>query len=187
MIHPPPLVNIQARTMRTYIKQLRTQDYTSIRDIFSETFLKEEIPISSLGYRWRNRSHENSFGIFSSAGDLLGFALMCDGGHVQYQKQKKHLQENQSEKKTIASRYLSFLAVHPAYRGSSLGSDLLLFLLQNAVHDKKSICLYPLDNTRLKHWYIRNGFYITTKDYFNFHSHYTRRQALFLNNIMSTE
>jgi len=171
--------------MRTYIKQLQTQDYASIRDIFCETFLKEEIPISSLGYRWRNRSHENSFGIFSSAGDLLGFALMCDGGHVQYQKQKKHLATEKTN--DSLSRYLSFLAVHPAYRGSSLGSDLLMFLLQNSVKNKKSICLYPLDNTRLKHWYIRNGFYITSKDYFNFHSHYTRRQALFLNSIMNTD
>ena len=186
MIHPPRPFKIQALTMRTYIKQLLTQDYASIRDIFSETFLKEEIPISSLGYRWRNRSHENSFGIFSSAGDLLGFALMCDGGHVQYQKQKKHLQNTEKTNDTL-SRYLSFLAVHPAYRGSSLGSDLLMFLLQNSVKNKKSICLYPLDNTRLKHWYIRNGFYITSKDYFNFHSHYTRRQALFLNSIMNTE
>ena len=172
--------------MKTLIKQLRAQDYTSVRDIFSETFLKEAIPISSLGYRWRNRSHEQSYGIFSSAGDLLGFALMCNGSHIQYQKQKKHLKEtNKSDE--ILSRYLSFLAVHPTYRGSSLGSELLLFLLQNSVSDKKSICLYPLDNTRLKHWYIRNGFYITSNDYFNFHSYYTRRQALFLNSIMNTE
>ena len=49
--------------MTFYIKQLATQDYASVKDIFCLTFLKEDIPVSDLGYRWRNRTRENSIGI----------------------------------------------------------------------------------------------------------------------------
>lgn len=166
------------RRMTYYIKQLTTQDYASAKDIFRLTFLQEGIPLSFFGYRWRNRSHEDSFGIYTYAGDLLGFATMSDGYHEQRQQLKK-------DKKTIdvVSRYLSFLAVHPSYRGANLGSELLKVLLAKAVADNKSVCLYPLENQRLKDWYKNNGFNPSTHEYYNFHCHPTRRQARYLNQL----
>lgn len=161
--------------MTFYIKQLVTQDYASIKDIFCQTFLKEDIPVSSLGYRWRNRSRENSFGIFTYSGDLLGFALISDGRHLQLQQLAKDKKEM-----VMPNRYLSFLAVHPAYRGANLGSYLLKELLTKTIVDNKSICLYPLDNAPLKNWYKRYGFNPSPNDFYNFHTHGTRNQNLYL-------
>jgi ribosomal protein S18 acetylase RimI-like enzyme len=161
--------------MTYYIKQLVTQDYASIKDIFCQTFLKEDIPVSCLGYRWRNRSRENSFGIFTSSGDLLGFALISDGRHLQVQQLEKDKKVSNTP-----NRYLSFLAVHPAYRGANLGSELLSVILAKTITDNKSICLYPLDNTKLKDWYKRYGFNPSPKEFFNFHIHNTRNQGAHL-------
>jgi len=161
--------------MTFYIKQLTTQDYASVRDIFCLTFLKEDIPVSYLGYRWRNRTRANSFGVYNRGGDLLGFALVSDGRHHQQQqleKDKKHTE--------TASRYLSFMALHPNFRGGALGSELLKVVLMATVNDNKSLCLFPLEDTRLKAWYKHNGFNLSTHDYFNFHCHRTRNQAKYL-------
>jgi len=164
--------------MTYYIKQLATADYVSIKDIFCLTFLQETIPVSYLGYRWRNRSHDDSFGIYSRAGDLVGFALVSDGRHTQVQQQKKD--KTPAKTHTMPSRYLSFMALHPAYRGGSLGSHLLRALLTKTVADNKSMCLYPLENQRLKDWYKQNGFNPSPKEYYNFHCHATRSQAKYL-------
>jgi len=167
--------------MTFYISELKTQDYLSVKDIFRETFLKEGVPIDTLGYRWRNRSIPDSYGIYTYAGDLIGFALVSDGSHYQKQKQKK-VQIVKSEK-PVQTRYLSLLALHPAFRGTNLGSQLMAVILKKCVADNKSLCLFPLDNTRLKEWYKRCGFYESVKDYYNFHYHSTRKQAPYLEKL----
>jgi len=164
--------------MTFYIKQLTAQDYVSIKDIFCQTFLQEHIPVSFLGYRWRNRSHADSFGIYTYSGDLLGFALVSDGRHKQVQQLRKDKKEANT-----SSRYLSFLALHPAYRGANLGSELLKVLLVKTVSDNKSMCLYPLENQRLKDWYKSNGFNPSAAEYYNFHCHATRSQAKYLKQL----
>jgi len=161
--------------MSFYIKHLSALDYASIKDIFCQTFLKENIPVAYLGYRWRNRCHENSFGVYTYNGELLGFALVSDGRHQQVQQLNKDKKMTQ-----VPSRYLSFLAVHPQFRGANLGSELLKVLLAKSVADNKSVCLYPLEDKRLKEWYKHNGFNESANDYFNFHTHYTRNQAQYL-------
>jgi ribosomal protein S18 acetylase RimI-like enzyme len=164
------------------ISQLKTQDYASVKDIFRETFLQEGVPIDTLGYRWRNRSLSNSFGVYTYAGDLIGFAIVSDGSHFQEQKQKK---TTTKPDKSVPSRYLSLLALHPSFRGTNIGSQLLILLLQKTIRDGKSLCLYPLDNERLKEWYKRYGFYESVKEYYNFHFHYTRKQAKYLDKIQT--
>uniref|UniRef100_A0A6C0DTK0 N-acetyltransferase domain-containing protein n=1 Tax=viral metagenome TaxID=1070528 RepID=A0A6C0DTK0_9ZZZZ len=158
-----------------YVKQLATQDYASVKEIFSLTFLHEMIPISTLGFRWRNRSREDSFGIYTHAGDLLGFAIVSEGRHQQTQQ----LNKDKSPSGT-GSRYLSFLALHPAHRGGRLGSVLLKVILAKAVADSMSLCLFPLENQRLKDWYKNNGFNLSSHEYFNFHCYGTRSQAKYL-------
>jgi len=165
-------LNCAQGKMTFYIKQLITQDYASVKDIFCQTFLKESIPVSTLGYRWRNRSHQDSFGIFTYSGDLLGFALVSDGRHLQIQQLNKDKKEC-----TTQTRYLSFLALHPDFRGSNLGTELLKVLIAKTIADNKSMCLYPLDIVKLKAWYKRHGFNPSPKDFFNFHTYNTRNQG----------
>lgn len=166
-----------------YISPLKTQDYVSVKDIFNLTFKQEGVPVETLGYRWRNRLRSDSLGIYTYHGDLIGFAIISDGVHCQVQKQKKvHVKEVE---KPSMSRYLSLLALHPAFRGTSIGSQLLTTILKNTVAADKSLCLFPLDNVRLQEWYKRNGFYESVKTYFNFHHHYTRNHAKYLDKINS--
>jgi ribosomal protein S18 acetylase RimI-like enzyme len=166
--------------MSFYTAQLKTQDYASVKDIFRQTFLKEEIPISTLGFRWRNRSHENSIGAYTSQGDLVGFALVSDGYHQQLQQLKKDKTEKLPE-----CRYLSFLAVHPDYRGANLGSEIISLILKKAINDNKTLCLFPLDNVRLKTWYKGWGFNESPSQYYSFHTHGTRCQNPYLEKIQN--
>jgi GNAT superfamily N-acetyltransferase len=166
--------------MTYYIKQLTTADYASVKDIFCLTFLQESIPVSYLGYRWRNRNHETSFGIYSRANDLVGFALVSDGRHTQVQQLKK---DKSTTSDLMPSRYLSFMALHPSYRGGNLGSHLLKALLTKTVADNKSMCLFPLDSARLKAWYTNNGFNTGPSEYYNFHCHATRSQSKHLQRL----
>jgi len=166
-----------------YISVLKTQDYASVKDIFNLTFKQEGVPVETLGYRWRNRLRSDSFGVYTYHGDLIGFAIISEGVHCQVQKQKKV--NAKTTDKPCMSRYLSLLALHPAFRGTSVGSQLLTTILNNTVAADKSLCLFPLDNVRLQEWYKRYGFYESVKSYFNFHHHYTRKQAKYLDKLNS--
>jgi len=170
------------KTTMFYISALKTQDYASVKDIFNLTFRQEGVPVETLGYRWRNRLLSDSLGIYTYQGDLIGFAIVSDGVHCQVQKQKK---ATSTSDKPSQSRYLSLLALHPSFRGTSIGSQLLTAILKNTVASDKSLCLFPLDNVRLQEWYKRNGFYESVKTYFNFHHHYTRNQAKYLDKLNS--
>ena len=164
--------------MSFYTSQLKSQDFRSARDIFSQTFLAEDIPITRFGYRWRNRCHENSVGVYTHYGDLVGFALVSDGYYQQTQQLKKDKKEPPTK-----SRYLSFLAVHPDFRGANLGSEIMRIVLSKALADNKSLCLFPLDNARLKSWYNGLGFNKSPSEYYNFHTHATRHQNPYIQKI----
>jgi ribosomal protein S18 acetylase RimI-like enzyme len=87
-----PLVKPTTR-MKGRIRPLTPQDYKSVKDIFEATF-KIKMPNST----WRYRNRQRSLGIFSNAGDLLGFILMS------------------------GKSYISRIAVHPLFQSLGLGS-----------------------------------------------------------------
>ena len=141
--------------MRTHIKQLGPLHYRSMKDIFA-VFYKSGMKDQDLSYYWRHRSREASVGIFSSAGDLLGFALLM----------------NKAD--TPGNMYLSYIAVHPDFKGFDLGSKLLKSILVKRLAINGSIHLVPLSFPKLRKWYYDHGFNFST-DCMNFHSYRTRK------------
>ena len=141
----------------THIRRLRAQDYKSVRDIFCDAFRASKLPTSDLGISWRNKA--NSYGIFSHAGDLLGFAITS------------------FHKRSGKSRYIDYFAIHSAYRGQQLGNRLLDFLRRNSCRERKSLHLWPLDSPKLIEWYKKHGFYHSHGPYYTAHAYETRQQA----------
>jgi GNAT superfamily N-acetyltransferase len=146
--------------MHTYIQQLDPLHYKSVKDIFT-VFYKSGIKNEDLSYYWRHRSREESVGIFHE-GDLLGFALLMNRAS------------------TPGNMYLSYIAVHPDFKGLDLGSKLLMFILAKCLDAKKSIHLVPLSSPKLRQWYVMHGFKFTQKNCMNFHSYPTRQNRLCL-------
>jgi ribosomal protein S18 acetylase RimI-like enzyme len=141
--------------MRTYIRPLGPLHYRSIKDIFT-VFHKNDLKDKDLSYYWRHRSREASVGIFNGAGDLLGFALLM----------------NKAE--TPGNMYLSFIAVHPAFKGLDLGSKLLKSIMAKRLAVNGSVHLVPLSFPKLRKWYYDHGFNFS-RNCMNFHSHRTRK------------
>ena len=118
--------------LETVVRQLTLADYKSIKDIFHDAFDCHACSEKDCGDSWRQRSAPDSYGIFSSEGDLLGFAIVS------------------FHKKNGTNRYLDYLAVHSAFRGQDLGSKLLGYILDTCRELRQAIHLYPVNNVREK-------------------------------------
>jgi GNAT superfamily N-acetyltransferase len=147
MLYPAPM----------YFRQLRQADYRSMRDIFHDAFDRSKLPICDFGFSWRTRSRAHSVGLFTGAGDLVGFAIVTI-----------HPQNG-------GNRYLDYIAVHSAFRGGGAGSAILRRVVGDCYAERLGIHLYPL--RRATAWYRSHGFDFTTAEYMNFHPHATRRIA----------
>lgn len=142
--------------LETVVRQLTLADYKSIKDIFHDAFDCHACSEKDCGDSWRQRSAPDSYGIFSSEGDLLGFAIVS------------------FHKKNGTNRYLDYLAVHSAFRGQDLGSKLLGYILDRCRELRQAIHLYPVNNERIKAWYRSHGFRDTAGGYMNQHFYPTR-------------
>jgi len=142
--------------MQTVIRPLTEKDYTSVKDIFYDTFKEPEYADKNCEESWRDRSVPDSLGIFSTKDALLGFAIVS------------------FHKRNGPNRYLDYLAVHSAYRGQDLGSKLLGHILQICRELRQGIHLYPVASERVKAWYRSQGFRETTGGYMNQHFYPTR-------------
>jgi ribosomal protein S18 acetylase RimI-like enzyme len=145
--------------METVIRNLTTQDYKSARDIFHDAFDIYKISIKKFGYSWRNRSVPDSYGIFSTDGDLLGIAVVL------------------FYKENGTNRYLDWLAVHSAFRGENLGLYLLRHVINICKEAGTGIHLLPVPNDRIKAWYKSHGFRDTSGGYMNLHFYATRLKS----------
>ena len=142
------------------IRPLNCLDVKSAADIFRETFHFEEH--KEFSPIWRDRSREESVGVFNDDGDLLGFILIF---------------ENQ--------RCLKYIAVHPLFQKFGLGSMLLKHALKRCFIKGEALNLIPANDT-VQAWYERQGFivssWLTASDgkvwpIMNFHMYWTRRHA----------
>ena len=163
MPDPSPLekltcVPIEIHAMPVAIRNLGTEDYKSVRDIFHDAFDSHNLTVKDLGVSWRNRSAPDSYGIYSSEGDLLGFAIVS------------------FHKKNGTNRYLDYLAVHSSFRGQDLGSKLLTHIIDICRENKTSIHLYPVKSERIKAWYESHGFRDSNGVYMNLHFYDTRSE-----------
>ena len=153
--------------MKFLLKPLSCLDFKSAYDIFSETFVREEcLEFSS---NWKARSRTKSIGLFSRDRDLLGFVLVARD-----------------------KNYINCIAVHPDFQNYSFGTILLQNTLQKCVQTSSNLYLIPA-SVRLQHWYGRKGFQVTQTfqsfrklegTYMNFHSHGTRKQQQYIQNIV---
>jgi ribosomal protein S18 acetylase RimI-like enzyme len=142
--------------MQTVIRNLTVQDYKSAKDIFHDAFDCHDLPVKDFGDSWRDRSVPDSYGMFSTDGDLLGIAIVS------------------FHKKNGTNRYLDYLAVHSAFRGKDLGSQLLRYIIDICKEAGTGIHLYPVANPRIKAWYKSHGFRETSGGYMNQHFYPTR-------------
>jgi len=138
-----------------YFRQLRQSDYRSMRDIFHDAFDVSGLPIADFGHSWRIRSRPHSVGLFTGAGDLVGFAIVSI--HPQ----------------NWGNRYLDYIAVHSSFRGGGTGSSILQRVLGECRAARVGIHLFPLRRARA--WYRSHGFEFTTAEYMNYHPYGTRR------------
>ena len=129
-----------------HIRRLRLDHWKAVREIWEDCFLAEGFRGTDLGHSWRNRSHQESVGVFDGD-NLLGFAI------VSFHKRNK------------GNRYIDYIAVHSSYRGCGYGNRLMNHLLQKARTARRGIHLYPLDHAIS--WYTKHGFYWSTSDYMN--------------------
>ena len=142
------------------IRPLNCLDVKSAADIFRETFHFEEH--KEFSPIWRDRSREESVGVFNDDGDLLGFILIF---------------ENQ--------RCLKYIAVHPLFQKFGLGSMLLKHALKSCFLKGETLNLIPANDT-VQAWYERQGFTVSSSfkasdgkvwPIMNFHLYWTRRHA----------
>ena len=138
------------------VKPLTCLDYTSVKDIYRSEFCSKGYNFSTLHDAWRYKDSDSSFGAFSKDGDLLGFIL-------------------------IQGNYITRLAVHPNFQGLRIGATLLMKVLSQCYHKKKTLYLTPLNvEEPLLRFYHRHGFHFTPKWDMVFHFHNTRRQRLYI-------
>jgi GNAT superfamily N-acetyltransferase len=145
-----------------YFRQLRESDYRSMRDIFHDAFDRCRLPIVDFGFSWRERSRPHSVGLFTGAGDLVGFAIVS------------------IHPRNWGNRYLDYIAVHSVFRGDGAGSALLQRVVGESHAARCGIHLYPL--RRVRAWYKSHGFEFTTAEYMNFHPYPTRQKLKVVKN-----
>lgn len=152
------------------IRPLTCLDIKVCKDIFYDVFHSSEW--LEFNWIWRYRSKDESLGIFTSDGILLGFALIL-----------RH------------SRTLKYLAIHTKYQYKKLGTRLLNAILRNCICLNMSLNLIPA-NLFVQLWYARHGFQVsqtflasdnTRWNTMNFHTKETRSNSLKLKHILTTE
>jgi ribosomal protein S18 acetylase RimI-like enzyme len=136
-------------------KPLTQNDFATVEQFFSFSF--PTIPHEDLCISWANRSKKHSVGIFVE-GFLIGFVIAS------------------YHSSSGGSLYIDYFTLKPEYRGSGLGTNLLLQLVTEAFDSNSSIHLYP-ERNQLVPWYERNGFRKTHGGYYVFHSYKTRAQT----------
>ena len=146
-----------------HIRPLQKGDYSAVRALFVETFT---MPLGDLHISWSGRSKKDSIGIFlradSTAGSeaeaLIGFMIAS------------------FSRSSGTSMYVDYFAIAKEYRGSGLGTKLLLDLVTECYDMRGSLHLYP-ERDDIVPWYERNGFRETRGGYYVFHSYNTRMQG----------
>ena len=130
------------------------------------------MPLGDLHISWSGRSKKDSIGIFlraesstaesstaeSSEEKLIGFMIAS------------------FSKSSGKSMYVDYVAIAKEYRGSGLGTKLLLDLVTECYDMRGSLHLYP-ERDDIVPWYERNGFRETRGGYYVFHSYNTRMQG----------
>jgi len=135
------------------IRNLTAEDYLSVRDIFRDEFLGDDITYRDLRKAWRYRTPELCFGATSTTDDLLGFVL-------------------------VKKNYLALLGTHKLYQGQNIGTSLLTTVLSLMISKGASLHLYPMSqDKRLIAWYERFGFRMSTGGYMNIHPYMTRSKT----------
>jgi len=135
------------------IRNLTAEDYLSVRDIFRDEFLGDDITYRDLRKGWRYRTPDLSFGVTSTTNDLLGFVL-------------------------VKQNYLVLLGTHKFYKGQGIGTSLLTRVLSHVTSKGASLHLYPMSqDKRLIAWYKRFGFTMSTGGYMNIHPYMTRSKT----------
>jgi ribosomal protein S18 acetylase RimI-like enzyme len=143
------------------IRRLREIDLAAVEAIFSRSF---SFPVGDLYISWSQRSKKDSVGVWtstasasSSAPKLIGFMIAS------------------FHSSTGESMYVDYFAIDPEYRGSGLGTKLLLDLVTESYDKRGSVHVYP-ERDDIVPWYERNGFRRTRGGYYVFHSYDTRAQ-----------
>jgi GNAT superfamily N-acetyltransferase len=152
------------------IRPLDCLDVKSCKDIFYDIFHPSEWP--EFNWIWRYRSKQESLGIFTHDGLLVGFVFIL-----------------------AHSRNLKYIAVQSDFQYKKLGSRLLKAVLRNCLHLNKGLNLTPA-NDFVMAWYERHGFRVSSSflaadnskwHIMNFHTRWTRSNSLKLRHILSTE
>ncbi len=137
----------------TMIRRLREVDLAAVEGIFRKSF---SLPVGDLYISWSQRSKKDSVGVWSSE-KLIGFMIAS------------------FHSSTGKSMYVDYFAIDPEYRGSGLGTKLLLDLVTECYDMRGSVHVYP-ERDDIVPWYERNGFRRTRGGYYVFHSYDTRAQ-----------
>ena len=116
------------------MRSLIATDYRDVRALFQSIFDREEYPQFQVA--WRRRDTERSLGLFIDD-VLIGFTLV---------------RENK----------LFYIGIDPECQAGGYGSRLLQEVIKLSKVKKVGLCLVPVNNTKVIHWYMRHGFKIST-------------------------
>lgn len=116
------------------MRSLTATDYRDVRALFQSIFDREEYPQFQVA--WRRRDTERSLGLFIDD-VLIGFTLV---------------RENK----------LFYIGIDPDCQSGGYGSQLLQEIITRSKKKRTSLCLVPVNNTKVIHWYMRHGFKIST-------------------------
>jgi len=134
-------------------RQLVQEDYDAVEALFRQIF---SIPVGDLMISWRERDHDHSVGLFVGK-ILIGFCI------ASYHKSSKE------------NLYIDYVGLAEECRGSGVGTQFLVRLVEECYAAKGSLHLYP-ERDSLISWYERHGFRKTHNGYYVFHSYPTRGQ-----------
>lgn len=116
------------------MRSLIATDYRDVRTLFQSIFDREEYPQFQVA--WRRRDTERSLGLFIDD-ILIGFTLV---------------RENK----------LFYIGIDPDCQAGGYGSQLLQEIITRSKKKRIGLCLVPVNNTKVIHWYMRHGFKIST-------------------------
>ena len=135
---------------RFAVRELSSTDYTDVCGIYMKTFpcVDDADFIDS----WLTRTHQFSLALLDRTrlrekSQLIGFGIVSPYNHNDF--------PNISEK-------LWFLAVDSSVRGGGAGSFLLDAIIEATLQHKglNGLCLAPVNEDRIIHWYEKKGFQI---------------------------
>jgi len=144
------------------VKPLLQENYKTVKDIFQEAFGPQGYICEDIGYAWRKRILGMSQGYFNDDGDLLGFAIV-------------------NKRNPTKAPYLHFFAVYENYKSLGYGSKIIKAVLDKA----PNVYLWPEgaseeDTEALKRWYEKNGFRLSSDNFYVIHAYNTRSKPKLL-------